>query len=235
MYFYGETIEKLGPRRYRLTRGGFTTCVQPTPRWEVTSGSVTLNLDDYAIARSTVLRVKGVPVMYLPGHVLPDQRGPARHRIPAADLRHVHGARAGDRATRSSGPSIAARTPRSFTTGSREPARAPAPSIATSRRRSPPETSGFYRFNQNETTFDGRWRDRRRCRPTTSYEIVGSLNHALTRNIRARARLDYFTDLVTQQLYHQNLYQASRNRRVIEAGLTAAFGTRVDQRAVPAQ
>jgi hypothetical protein len=60
---------------------------------------------------------------------------------------------------------------------------------------------------------------------TKSYEIVGSLNHALTRNIRARARLDYFTDLVTQQLYHQNLYQASRNRRVIEAGVSAAFGS----------
>ena len=35
VYFYGEMIEKLGPRRYRITRGGFTTCVQPTPRWEV--------------------------------------------------------------------------------------------------------------------------------------------------------------------------------------------------------
>ena len=60
----------------------------------------------------------------------------------------------------------------------------------------------------------------------------GSLNHALTRNIRARARLDYFTDLVTQQLYHQNLYQASRNRRVIEAGLTAATGAALHEPAV---
>ena len=66
VYFYGDKIEKLGPRKYRITRGGFTTCVQPTPRWEITSGHVVLNLDDYAIARSTVLRVKGVPVFYLP-------------------------------------------------------------------------------------------------------------------------------------------------------------------------
>src|SRR6185503_2359965 len=35
-FFYGETIEKLGPDRYRVRKGGFTTCVQPTPRWEVT-------------------------------------------------------------------------------------------------------------------------------------------------------------------------------------------------------
>ena len=31
-YFWGETIEKLGPKTYRVTRGGFTTCVQPTQR-----------------------------------------------------------------------------------------------------------------------------------------------------------------------------------------------------------
>ena len=66
VYFYGETIEKLSSRRYRITRGGFTTCVQPTPRWEVTSGSIVLSLDEYAIARNMLLRVKGVPLMYLP-------------------------------------------------------------------------------------------------------------------------------------------------------------------------
>ena len=66
VYFYGDTIEKISGRQYKITRGGFTTCVQPTPRWEVTSGSVTINLDEYAIARNMVLRVKGVPLMYLP-------------------------------------------------------------------------------------------------------------------------------------------------------------------------
>ncbi|HKH74001.1 MAG TPA: hypothetical protein VKA59_21735, partial [Vicinamibacterales bacterium] len=55
VYFYGEVIERLGPRRYRLTRGAFTTCVQPTPRWEVASGTVTLNLNDYAVAKGTTL------------------------------------------------------------------------------------------------------------------------------------------------------------------------------------
>ena len=45
MRFWGEIIEKLGPRTYRLIRGGFTSCVQPTPRWEVTASTVTINLD----------------------------------------------------------------------------------------------------------------------------------------------------------------------------------------------
>ena len=73
VYFYGQTLEKLGPRKYRITRGGFTTCVQPTPRWEMTSGSAVLNLDDYAIARNTLLKVKGCDDV-LAHRLLPDQQ-----------------------------------------------------------------------------------------------------------------------------------------------------------------
>jgi hypothetical protein len=37
-------------------------------------------------------------------------------------------------------------------------------------------------------------------------------------------RLDYFSDVLTQQLYHQNIYQASRRSRLIEAGVSDVFG-----------
>ncbi|NIV52049.1 MAG: hypothetical protein GWN53_09275, partial [Gammaproteobacteria bacterium] len=47
MLFYGETVEKLGPRTYRLTKGGFTSCIQPTPRWQLTASTLTLNLDSH--------------------------------------------------------------------------------------------------------------------------------------------------------------------------------------------
>ncbi len=53
VYFYGSTIEKIGSDKYRITKGGFTTCVQPTPRWEIVSGSATLRLDHYVHARAT--------------------------------------------------------------------------------------------------------------------------------------------------------------------------------------
>ena len=47
--------------------------MQPTPRWEIVSGSVTLNLDDYALLSNSIFRVKGVPVMYLPLFYYPIQ------------------------------------------------------------------------------------------------------------------------------------------------------------------
>ena len=35
VYFFGETVEKIGPKKYKITNGGFSTCVQPTPRWDL--------------------------------------------------------------------------------------------------------------------------------------------------------------------------------------------------------
>jgi lipopolysaccharide assembly outer membrane protein LptD (OstA) len=54
VYFYGDTIEKIGADRYRITHGAFTTCVQPTPRWQITARTVTLRLDHYALLKNAV-------------------------------------------------------------------------------------------------------------------------------------------------------------------------------------
>ena len=70
-YFWGDTLEKLGPKTYRITRGGFTTCVQPTPRWEMVAGTVTLTLEKRAVLTNMVLKVKDVPVFYLPAMYYP--------------------------------------------------------------------------------------------------------------------------------------------------------------------
>jgi LPS-assembly protein len=64
--FYGETLEKTGPDTYVITNGGFTSCVQANPRWEMTSGSLKLRVDHYALLRNMFLKVKGVPAIYLP-------------------------------------------------------------------------------------------------------------------------------------------------------------------------
>jgi LPS-assembly protein len=64
--FYGETIEKTGPQTYLISHGGFTTCTQATPRWKMTSGSIKLRVDHYALLRNMFLKAKGVPVLFLP-------------------------------------------------------------------------------------------------------------------------------------------------------------------------
>ena len=74
VYFYGETLQKLGEEKYKITHGGFTTCVQPTPRWELTSSSVTLNLEHYAILTNSLFKVKGVPLLYMPIFYYPVQK-----------------------------------------------------------------------------------------------------------------------------------------------------------------
>jgi LPS-assembly protein len=71
--FRGEEIHKLGPDTYKIVHGAFTTCVQPTPRWEMVAGSVTLKVDDHALMTNALLRVKGVPVLYLPIFYYPVQ------------------------------------------------------------------------------------------------------------------------------------------------------------------
>ncbi len=222
VYFYGDVIERLGPKKYRVTRGAFTTCVQPTPRWKVTVKSVTLNLDDYAIAQNTVLQVKGVPVLYLPMMYYPirnDQRSTG-FLLPTYGTSTVRGQAISNAFFWAINRSTDATFFHDWFTKAGQGAGAEYRYVAAA------QSTGdvrFYRFNRKQSTFVDN-NQTQTLEAANSYEITGNLNHALSQNIRARARLDYFTDLVTQQLYNQNLYAATRNRRLIEGGLTAGFG-----------
>lgn len=74
-FFYGERIEIIGPQKYRLINGRFTTCVQPTPRWEVKADEMTLVKDRHAVMKNAVMLVKDVPIMYLPIFYYPINKG----------------------------------------------------------------------------------------------------------------------------------------------------------------
>jgi LPS-assembly protein len=198
--------------------------VQPTPRWEVASGSVTLNLNDYAVARGTILRVKGVPVLYLPMIYYPireDERSTG-FLLPTYGASTVRGQGLSNAFFWAISRSTDATFFHDWFSKAGQGGGAEYRYVASA------QSSGdvrFYRFNSNQATFvDDDTSQTQVLAATNSYEVTGNLNHALSRNIRARARLDYFTDLVTQHLYNQNLYTATRNRRLIEAGLTAGFG-----------
>lgn len=65
-YFSGEVIEKTGVNTYKFKNGVFTTCVQPTPRWEIVGSKMIIVKDKRALLFNSVFRIKNVPVFYLP-------------------------------------------------------------------------------------------------------------------------------------------------------------------------
>src|SRR4029077_7067542 len=73
--FFGEKIEKIGPKKYKITNGGFSTCQQPTPRWDLHADTVILNVDHYTFLKQAVLTVKGVPMLSLPILIYPTKKG----------------------------------------------------------------------------------------------------------------------------------------------------------------
>lgn len=215
LYFYGKEIAKIGPDRYRITSGAFTTCVQPTPRWELTSGSVVLRLDHYATLTNTLLKVKNVPVLYLPVMYYPIQRD--------------------DRATGFLMPTYGRSTIKGVTLSNQ---------FFWAINRSQDATvmldwfskTGFgygaeyryvvgpgsegtfraYRLREHETTYTRTIGDE----PTEtvvparkSYQLRGSVSQALPGRLRVRGNVDYFSDVTVQQTYNQDIYNASLRQR----------------------
>ncbi len=223
VYFYGERIEKVSQRSYKVTRGGFTTCVQPTPRWEVTSGSVVLNLNDYAIARNMLLRVKGVPLFYLPLIYYPikDDERATGFLLPTYGNSTLRGQAISNAFFWALGRSQDVTLFHDWFTNTGQGAGAEYRYVAG---QGSYGNVKFYRLDQHQAEFrqgDGRVN----VLPSQiSYQIVGTGNQALGQTIRMHERVDYASDLVTKQLYQQNIYQASNATRNVEAGLSGTWG-----------
>ncbi len=222
VYFYGDTVEKIGARKYRITNGGFTTCVQPTPRWELSSGTVTLNLDDYALLTNTVLRVKGVPVFYLPVAYYPmqeDQRSTG-FLLPTYGSSTIRGQAISNAFFWAINRSQDATFFHDWFTRTGQGYGSEYRYIAGQQSQG---NLRVYRFNQRATEF-GEGDDVTMLPESESFEVRANATQAIARGLRARARVDYVSDVITQQLYHQNLYEASRRMSVINGGVTGAWG-----------
>lgn len=222
VYFYGERLERLAQRKYRVTNGGFTTCVQPTPRWELTSGSVLLNLDEYAFARNTLLRVKGVPLFYLPVMYYPireDDRATG-FLLPSYGTSTVRGQAVSNAFFWAIDRSQDATFFHDWFTKSGQGLGSEYRYVADAQSRG---TIRVYRFARKETAYTTNGVTST-LPASTSIEVTGNATQALGRRARGHLRIEYFTDVITQQLYHQNLYQATRRNRTIEAGINDTVG-----------
>ena len=222
VYFYGDMVEKVSQRSYRLTRGGFTTCVQPTPRWEVTSDSVVINLNDYAIARNMLLRVKGVPLMYLPIIYYPikDEDRATGFLLPTYGSSTLRGQAISNAFFWAIGRSQDATFFHDWFTRTGQGAGAEYRYVSG---QASYGNFRFYHLDQKQAEFVQSGSTSILPAQTT-YQIQGAGNQAVGTAIRLHQRIDYTSNVITQQLYQQNLYQASNATRTVEAGGTGSWG-----------
>ena len=222
VYFYGETIEKLDVDKYRIRKGGFTTCVQPTPRWEMVSSSATINLDDYAALRQVVLRVKDVPVFYLPALYMPLQKDGRSTGL----LMPTYGRSTYRGLSISNGFFWAINRSQDLTL-MHDWFTSRGHGLGTEYRYiSGPAAQGSaraYWLNERTRTLqtvNGPVEEPGR----RSYMLIGNLVQPLPGGLRANARVDYFSDVSAQQLYNNNLYQMAFSNRSIGGGLSGSWG-----------
>jgi LPS-assembly protein len=220
-FFYGETIEKLGPDRYRVRKGGFTTCIQPTPRWEMTAGSVTLTLDKRAVLTNAVLKVKDVPLFYVPALYYPinKENRSTGFLLPIYGTSLVRGKTISNAffwaIDRSQDLTVMhdwfSRTGQGYGSEYRY--------VASS------SSSGqlrVYRLDERATTYQQNGTEV--ARPATdSLDLRGSIVQALPAGFRARGSVDFTTDLAARQRYQQDVFSATSPIRSYQGNVSGTL------------
>ena len=220
-FFWGEELHKIGPTKYKIVRGGFTACVQPTPRWEVTSGSMVLNVDDYVLLKNAVFKVKGVPLLYVPVLYYPmeeDDRSTG-FLLPTYGTATLAGQRLTNAFFWAIGRSHDATfvhdwfTKTGYGLGGEYRYVLGGGSSGNAR---------FYRLNEKgiTTTVNG-------VETTTdsnqSFTLVGDLVQTLGGGLRARGYADYFSSLGSQQKYQANVFHATNRTRRYGGNLSGSW------------
>jgi LPS-assembly protein len=207
--FTAARIEKTGPQTYRLTDATFTTCVQPSRRWQVHSDKLTFTVNRYAIMTNARLEVKDVPLLYLPIFYYPISEN--------------------DRATGFLMPSYGSSTFRGFTLSNaffwainrsqdltvyHDWFSKSGQGVGSDYRYVGTAGAGNMRFhmiNERELLADD---GETVVSPAKrSYEFRGNLTQQLPGRVRVQARADFFTDATTQQLYQNDLSVFTRRSR----------------------
>lgn len=232
MEFYAVLLEKVGPRSYKLTDGRFTSCAQAAPRWQFTMSGGTLALDEHVLLRNAVLHVKNVPIFYIPLFYYPineDGRSTG-FLMPSYGTSSLRGTSLSNAFFLVLGRSQDATFFHDWYT------RAGHGVGGEYRFVSAPGSEGnvrVYLLNEREqATADGLGVLRPASR---SVDLRGDVNQALPRGFRLVGRVNYFSDVTTQQFYQQNVFDLSRRSRDINLTTVGNLGrTRlsvtVDQR-----
>jgi LPS-assembly protein len=216
--FSAEEIEKIGNRSYRLTNGWFTTCLQASPRWEIRGTKGTITLNEHVLLKNALLKVKGVPVLYLPIIYYPlteDDRS-SGFLIPTYSASSVRGHGISNAYFWAIGRAQDATFYHDYFSKSGQGFGGEYRFVSR------PGSSGnanFYMLNEQARVSNGVV-ERTAHR---SYDIRGFLNQRVSRQFNLIGRANYFSDSATQQLYQQNPYDYSRRDRYFGTDLTGNF------------
>lgn len=219
MQFRGEKLEKLGEKKYRITNGGFTSCLQPTARWEFTSGSLTINVDRYAVARNTIFRVKGVPLLYLPIIYYPleeDDRATG-FLLPSYGLSTIEGQTVRNAFFWAINRSMDLTLMHDWFSKAGQAVGSEFRYVAA------PGSSGRVTASfLNEKAYVVEYPDGTRIprEAGRNYQVRGDLTQQLPGRFRLGAQANYFSDLGVQQLYNHNPYDFTRRESFVNANLS---------------
>ena len=209
--FYGETIEKTSPDTYIITSGGFTSCVQANPRWEMTSGSLKLRVDHYALLRNMFLKVKGVPAIYLPimYYPLSKENRNTGFLMPSYGNSSYKGQTISNAFFWAIGRSQDATFLHDWFSKTGQ-------AVAGEYRYVSLGGSGNVRtdfLDEHPITFVGTDGQETEQAGRRSFRTFGNLSQSLGRSWYAQGRADYSSDLAVDRLYDSDIARASRRTR----------------------
>ena len=221
-FFYGETIDKLGAARYRIRKGGFTTCIQPTPRWEMTAGSVTLTVHQRAVLTNAVLKVKDVPLFYLPALYYPidKENRSTGFLLPIYGTSLVRGRTLSNAffwaIDRSQDVTLMHDWFSKTGQGYGGEYRYVASSSSNGQLR-------IYRLDEGATTYRQNGADVPQP-ATSSLDLRGTVVQGLPGGFRARGSVDFPTEMAARQRYQQDLNAATSRVRSYQGNVSGAVG-----------
>jgi LPS-assembly protein len=211
-YFWGEKLEKLGPRTYRITHGGFTTCTQPTPRWEFVAGTLTVTLEKRALMSNALLKVKDVPVFYLPGMYYPINK----EDRATGFLIPIYGTSTIKGQTLKNAFFWAIDRSRDATLFMDYYSKTGYGYGGEYRYVQSPTSSGnvqTYVLREHDATYEQSDGTTNTQPGIDSYQVNGNMMQAIGPHLRLTGNANYFSSLVAQQRYQQNLYAATQRTR----------------------
>jgi LPS-assembly protein len=217
--FYGETIEKTGPDTYLISHGGFTTCAQANPRWEMTSGSMKIRVDHYALLHNMLLKAKGVPVLFLPVFYYPM----SKDNRQTGFLMPTYGTSTLKGRTISDGFFWAMGRSRDMTL------------LHDFYSKTGQAVSGEYRYIdlRGSGNLQTNFIDNHPATYVTkgvsttvpgarSYQLIGNMSQGLGASWYAQARANYFSSIQVQQTYSSNINQTSQRNRLLGGSIGGA-------------